>query len=64
LWVGADEELISINSELFDAMPGLCERFEITECTVRGESIDNDYELPFSHFAGMAVSRAAATDCT
>jgi hypothetical protein len=64
LWIGSDLEPISINDELFVAIPGLCEQFEITECTVRGEWIDNDYELLFSHFCGMAASRISATDRT
>jgi hypothetical protein len=64
LWIGSDLEPISIDDELFVAIPGLCEQFEITECTVRGDSIDNDYELLFSHFSGMAAGRVSATDRT
>lgn len=64
LWIGSDLEPISIDDELFVAIPGLCEQFEITECTVRGESIDSIYELLFSHFSGMAASRIIATERT
>ncbi|KAH7360824.1 HET domain protein [Rhexocercosporidium sp. MPI-PUGE-AT-0058] len=64
LWVGADLEPISIDDELFVAIPLLCEQFDIAECTFRGDSIHNDYELLFSHFSGMAASRVGATDRT
>jgi hypothetical protein len=64
LWIGSDLEPISIDDELFVAIPGLCEQFEITECTIRGESIDNEYELLFSHFSGMAASRISAIERT
>lgn len=64
LWIGSDLVPISINDELFVAIPGLCEQFEITECTVRGESIENDHELLFSHFSGMAAGRISAIDRT
>jgi hypothetical protein len=64
LWIGSDLEPISINDEFFVAIPGLCEQFEIIECTFRGKSIYNEYELLFSHFAGMAASRIGATDRT
>ena len=64
LWIGSDLEPISIDDVLFVAIPGLCEQFEITECTVQGESIDNNYELLFSHFSGMAAGRISATDRT
>ncbi|CZR51484.1 uncharacterized protein PAC_01360 [Phialocephala subalpina] len=64
LWIGSDLEPISIDDELFVAIPGLCDQFEITECTVRGELINNNYELLFSHFSGMAARRFSATDRT
>lgn len=64
LWIGSDLEPILIDDELFVAIPGLCEEFNITECWVREASIDNDYKLLFSHFSGMAASRINAIERT
>ena len=68
LWIGSDLEPISIPDELFVALPGLCDPgvFDITECNGRGssESGRGEYELLFSHFAGMAASRVASIERT
>ncbi|KAJ5640100.1 HET domain protein [Penicillium longicatenatum] len=64
LWIGSDLEPISINDELFIAIPRLCDEFEVAGCTARNLSINNDYSLLFSHFSGMAASRAKAIERT
>jgi Heterokaryon incompatibility protein (HET) len=64
LWIGSDLQPISIDDKLFVAIPGLCEELQITECTVRGPSIKNDFELIFSHFSGMAASRVSSNEPT
>ncbi|KAJ6115338.1 HET domain protein [Penicillium sp. IBT 16267x] len=64
LWIGSDLEPISMNDELFIAIPCLCDEFGITECTIRGASINNNYSLLFSHFPGMAACRIKAKERT
>lgn len=68
LWIGSDLEPISIPDELFVALPGLCDPgiFDITECNGRQipGSGRGEYELLFSHFAGMAASRVSAIERT
>lgn len=63
-WIGLDLEPISINDELFVAIPRLCEEFEITECKVRGVSMNSGCSLIFSHFYGMAASRVRSIERT
>ncbi|KAJ5652789.1 HET domain protein [Penicillium longicatenatum] len=64
LWIGSDLEPISINDELFIAIPRLCDEFEVAGCTARDLSINNDNSLLFSHFSGMAASRAKSIERT
>ncbi|KAL4889290.1 heterokaryon incompatibility protein-domain-containing protein [Aspergillus ambiguus] len=64
LWIGSDLEPLSIDDELFVAIPGLCEQLDITECVTRGGSTNSDYSLLYSHFSGMAASRVNAIERT
>lgn len=61
LWIGSDLEPIAIEDELFVAIPGLYEQFEITQ---DAEDPTSNCELLFSHFSGMAASRVSAIDRT
>lgn len=64
LWIGSDLEPISIKDELFVAIPGLYEHFDLAEHVGRGGPTHSGYEVLFSHFSGMAAFRMGTNEQT
>lgn len=64
LWIGSDLEPISIKDELFVAIPGLYDHFDIAGHIGRGGPLDSSFEILFSHFTGMAAFRLGSNEQT
>lgn len=55
VWIGKDLHPITIDDKFFQAIPGLCDQLQITECLSREPG--SEFEVLFSYFSGMANSR-------
>lgn len=60
IWIGSDLHPITISDEMFQALPDLCNRLDIRECS----KLNPEFEILHTHFSGMANSRMGAIDCT
>lgn len=62
VWIGTDLQPITIDDRLFQAIPGLCEAYEIPECLARLPG--SEYYVLYSHLVGMVNFHLGSNDKT
>ncbi|OAL54556.1 HET domain protein [Pyrenochaeta sp. DS3sAY3a] len=62
IWIGTDLCPVVIDDLFFQALPTICNRLDLEECYPRTPK--SEFEVLYSHFAGMANSRLGLLDRT